>query len=216
MRNRNIWQPMWNVLCLFAVSLLICTSRAEAQRRDQGGMRPGNVSPARLLVIDEVQKELKLTESQKSKARPINERLTAGRQKLFASISRESGKRGPQVKKLNRAAESEIDELLDDAQEKRLREIWLQYNVAEGLDVEEVQQSLGLTEEQLTQIAEVKRNHAKAAKEALANFDGDRRAKQVELQKQLDAELLNVLTAEQRAKFYSMQGENVMIDLLAS
>jgi DNA-binding MarR family transcriptional regulator len=189
---------------------------AEAQRRAMGGLRPGNVSPARLLMVDEVQDELKLTDEQRSTAKEIIEKLTAGRQKLFAEIKKGDGKRASGVAKLEREAQSAIDELLNDQQMKRLDEIMLQVNGASQLARKEVRERLKVTEEQEKKLAEVRRRNAKARRDALANFEGDRMAKSVELQREADAKFLEVLTPEQRKQLEAMQGKKLEIKLFSS
>ena len=195
---------------------LIVFQSAEAQRRGLGGLRPGNVSPARLLTIDAVQTELKLTEQQKSKAAAINEKLTVGRHELFAEVKKDTGKRAPKVAELERQAQASIVELLDDAQEKRLKELLLQVNGASELSKNEVRDALSITEDQEKKLDEVRRANAKARREALADFDGDRMAKILELQREADAKLLDVLTDEQRKQFEAMQGEKITIDIFSA
>ena len=189
---------------------------AEAQRRGLGGMRPGNVSPARLLTRDAVQAELRLTEGQKAKAAAINETLTAGRHELFAEVAKDTGKRGPKVAELNRQAQAGIDKLLNDTQRKRFAELLLQANGASELNRKKIREALGITKEQQRKLAEVSRANARARREALADFDGDRVAKMVELQRAADKRLLGVLTEEQRNRFEEMQGEKIELNLFAS
>ncbi|MEX2310317.1 MAG: hypothetical protein WD738_22305 [Pirellulales bacterium] len=189
---------------------------AEAQRRDLGGMRPGNVSPPRLLTVDVVQAELNLTEAQKSKAAVINETLTFGRHELFAQVAKGTGKRAPRMAELEHQAQDSIEELLDDAQEKRLKELLLQVNGASELTKPEVRDALGITKEQRKKLADIRQVNAKARHEALANFDGDRLAKSLELQREADAKLLDVLTDEQRQQFDAMQGEKITLDVFST
>jgi hypothetical protein len=195
---------------------LILFQSAEAQRRSLGGLRPGNVSPARLLTIDAVQAELKLTEAQKSKAAAINETLTVGRHELFAVVKKGTGKRAPKVAELEKQAQASIAALLDDAQEKRLKELLLQVNGASELSKKEVREALSISEDQEKKLDEVRRANAKARREALADFDGDRMAKILELQREADAKLLEVLTDEQRQQFEAMQGEKIKIDIFSA
>jgi hypothetical protein len=189
---------------------------AEAQRRAMGGLRPGNVSPARLLMLDEVQTDLKLSEEQKSKASEINERLTAGRHKLFAEIKKGDGKRSSKVAELEREAEATIKQLLNDEQRKRLDELMLQVNGASQLGRQEVRERLKITDDQKRKIAEVRKENAKIRHEALAGFDGDRMTKSIELQREADARLLDVLTPGQRKQFEAMQGKKLEIKLFSS
>jgi hypothetical protein len=186
---------------------------AEAQRRERGGIRPGNVSPARLLVIESVRADLNLTESQKIEARKINEALTNGRQTLFAKVTKESGQRGPKVAELNKKAAADIAAMLDETQEKRLQEIVLQVNGASQLMRKDIRDALRISEGQQARLKEIRRENVEARSEALANYDGDRLAKMVELQKAADERLLAVLTAEQRQQFEAMQGKKIKLDL---
>src|SRR5215208_1122621 len=85
-------------------SSLLClafASNADAQRRDRGGLRPGEVSLARLLTLGPVQQELKLSEKQKTAAADINKALTEERHKLFAEVAKESHERGKRVAELD-------------------------------------------------------------------------------------------------------------------
>jgi hypothetical protein len=189
---------------------------AEAQRRAMGGLRPGNVSPARLLTVDEVQADLKLTQEQKSNAKEINEKLTLGRQKLFAEVKKGDGKRFRGAAKLEQEAQAAINKLLNDEQRKRLDELTIQVNGASQLERKEVREQLKITEEQEKKLAEVRKENAKARRDALANFEGDRMAKSVELQREADAKLLDLLSPEQRKQFEAMQGKKLEIRLFSS
>jgi hypothetical protein len=195
------------------VVTLAAVSPAQAQRRNMGGLRPGHVSPARLLTVEAVQAELKLTDQQKEKATEINEALSAGRHELFAKVAKDSKERGAKTKELEKKAQGSIDELLDDSQNKRLRELLLQVNGASELTNKEMREALQITKEQQKKLATVRHANAKARKEALADFDGDRMAKSVELQREGDAKLLEVLTPAQRKQFEAMQGKKIALKL---
>jgi DNA-binding MarR family transcriptional regulator len=191
-------------------------SSVMAQRRSMGGLRPGSVLPSRLLMMEEVQSELKLTDEQKSQAAEINEKLTVGRHDLFAKVTKESGERAGRVDELENQARESIAKLLDDAQEKRLQELLLQVNGASELRNQEVSAALKITKDQQKKLAEVRRENAKARQKALTNFDGDRMAKSLELQREADAKLLKVLTDDQRKQFEKMQGKKLAIQIFPS
>src|SRR5262245_33781527 len=214
MSNLNT-KPFFIAVCGVALSLAL-SQHAEAQRRGRGGLRPGSVTAAQLLVVDAVQKDLKLTEEQKSKAKEINESVTTGRKKLFAEISKESGDRAAKVAELNKKAADDIEKLLDETQRKRLQEIVLQANGAAELSKKEIREALKITKEQDAKLKEVRKENTKARQESLANFDGDRMAKMVELQKAADEKLLAVLTPEQRKQFEAMQGSKIELNLFSS
>lgn len=186
---------------------------AEAQRRSMGGLRPGSVSASRLLTVEEVQADLKLADQQKAQASEINEKLTVGRHELFAKIKKGDGKRAKEVAELERRAQASIDKLLDDAQQKRLSELLLQVNGASQLSRKDVREKLQITEEQEKKLAEIRKANAKARRDVLANLEGDRMAKSVELQREADSKLLKVLTDEQRKQFEAMQGKKISLQL---
>lgn len=201
--------------CGVALALALF-QQAEAQRRGRGGLRPGNVTAAQLLMVDAVQKDIQLTDEQKSKVKAINEGVISGRKKLFAEISKESGDRAARVAELNKKAAADIEKLLDETQRKRLQEILLQANGATELNKKEIQEALKITKEQDAKLKEVRKENAKARQETLANLEGDRIAKMVELQKAADEKLLAVLTPEQRKQFEAMQGKKIELNLFSS
>jgi hypothetical protein len=198
------------------VSATLLVAPAHAQQRARGGMRLGSVTSARLLAIDTVQTELKLSDDQKKKAGEINETLTKARRELFQKVAKDSRERTEKVAELDKNADASVKELLSDEQEKRLGELLLQVNGASELMKKDVADALHITEEQHKKLAEANRANAKARKEALENFEGDRQAKTAELKQEEDKKLLAVLTDEQKKKFEEMQGKKIAIKIFAS
>jgi Spy/CpxP family protein refolding chaperone len=206
----------WMYLTLAPALTTMLACPAAAQQRSRGGMRPGNVAPARLLVVEAVQSELKLTDDQKAKAAEINETLSKSRRELFQKIAKDSHERSEKVAELDKKTDASIEELLDAQQEKRLKELLLQVNGASELLKSNMAEALQITKEQHKKLTEANRANAKAKKDALENFDGDRQAKTLELQREGDKKLLSVLTEEQKKKFEEMQGKKVSIKLFGS
>jgi len=204
------------VVTLIIVVVVAVCGDATAQRRGRGGLRPGNVTHVQLLAVDAVQKELKLTDEQKNKVRQINESVTIGRKKLFAEVTKESGDRGPKIAELTKKATADIEKLLDEAQRNRLQEILLQVNGAAELAKKELRDALHITDEQNAKLKELRRENIKARQESLANYEGDRMTKMLELQKAADEKLLSVLTPEQRKQFEAMQGKKLELSLFPS
>ena len=178
-------------------------------------MRYGNVTAVQLLQLAGVQKELKLTEEQLAKAQSIYEKLAIGRGQVMATTPKEGGKRGPKIAELSKKADTEVESLLDPTQDKRMTELLLQVNGANELDKDNIQSALHFTDEQKKKLSDVRREIAKARREARSNPDGDRWAMNVELQKNADAKLLDVLTPQQKEQFEEMKGEKLEIDLLS-
>jgi hypothetical protein len=196
-----------------AVFALGFASSADAQRRGRGGLRPGEVSLARLLTIEAVQKDLNLSEKQKATAAEINNALTEERHKLFAEVAKESHERGKKVAELEEKTSAKVKKLLDEPQQKRLREILIQVNGASELMKKEIQDEIRITAEQRQQLNDVNRANAKTRREALANYEGDKNAKMVELQREADKKLLAVLTEKQREQYQKLQGKKISIEL---
>jgi hypothetical protein len=171
------------------------------------------VSFARLLSVAKVQEELKLSDKQKSAAAEINNSLTEERHKLFAEVSKESHERGKKVAELEEKMSSKVKKLLDESQQKRLREILIQVNGAAELMKKDVQQELKITDEQRKKLIDVNRENSKTRRDALANFEGDKAAKIAELQRDAAKKLLAVLTDKQREQFEKLKGKKLSLDL---
>jgi Spy/CpxP family protein refolding chaperone len=204
----------WVAIALGLALVMIQPRQADAQRRGQGGLRLGSATSSQLLQLEAVQKELKLTDEQKSKAAAVNEALTSGRRQLFATTSKDSKERGPKVAELNKQADADLKKVLDGAQFKRLREILLQVNDGAELEKEDIQQELKITDEQKTKLADIRKENATTRRDALAQLDGSARvAKETEIYREGNKKLLEVLTPEQKKQFEQMQGEKIKLDL---
>jgi hypothetical protein len=207
-------RPFFGLFVFAGIILpLAVSSNAYAQRRDRGGLRPGEASLARLLTLKEVQTDLKLSDKQKAEAADINNTLTEERHKLFAEVSKESRERGKKLTELEEKTSAKVNKLLDDSQQKRLREILIQVNGASELLKKDIQRELGVTDEQREKLVTINRENAKARREALKNEEGDKTAKSVELQREADKKLLAVLTEKQREQFETLKGKKIEIEL---
>jgi hypothetical protein len=210
----NVRQHHVLSLVLFSAFVLLgLASSANAQRRGRGGLRPGEVSLARLLTVEPVQNELKLSEKQKAAAVEINNSLTEERHKLFKEVAKESHERGQKVAELEERTSSKVNKLLDQPQRNRLREILLQVNGAVELTRKDIQDELGITSEQRTKLVEISHDNAKSRRDALANYEGDKTAKMVELQREADKKLFDVLTDKQREQFEKLKGKKFPVDI---
>ncbi|HZZ27081.1 MAG TPA: hypothetical protein VFE46_03665 [Pirellulales bacterium] len=196
------------------ILFFLMQQRVLAQRRGQGGLRAGEATPSQLLQIEAVQKELKLTDEQKSQATKVNESLTSGRRQIFSENAKDSKERQPKLAELNKKLDAEVEQMLDDSQKKRLKEILLQVNGGAELQKEEIQKALNLTDDQKTKLAEVQKENTKARRDALAQVEGSARTtKEAELYREGNQKLLSVLTPAQNKQFEQMQGEKIDVDL---
>ena len=128
-----------------------------------GGMG-GTQSPAvmwgRLLRSETVQKELNLTDDQKNKLKELSDKASASMREVFAgmrdlSADERAAKMAEVRKKLDGQAEEAkktIEEVLLPNQVDRLKEIALQVRGPQALLDKEVQNSLGLADDQKDKI----------------------------------------------------------------
>lgn len=221
------------MLCAaFAAVVVLSASPVSAQGRGQrgGGQRGGfgggfggqqTTSRLQLASLSEVQAALKLTDEQKKVAKEVLDKLNADRAELRPGGGGGGGNFGAfqeQIAKLNSEAEAKLAEKLDDAQKKRLTEIFVQVNGTAALADKEVQKALGLNEETVKKLDEVRTANREATMAALRELGQDatpeqRREKTQSLRKEADEKLLAVLSADQKAAFEKLGGEKVEIDL---
>lgn len=208
--------PMW-VNCMSVVLIGTMAQFAEAQRSGRSGLRLGNVSAVQLMVLEDVQKNLKLTEEHKEKTVAIHDKLIAERRKMFAEVSRESGERGPKLTEMNKRTTTKLESILDAAQRQRLKEILLQVNGAAELLKDKIAAAIGITDDQKERLADIQRSYAKTRRDSRKKLGGSsaliRTAKMAELHREAEKKLLEVLTAEQREQFEAMQGKKITLEL---
>jgi hypothetical protein len=202
----------------FAVIALLASlnvSPAHAQRGGGWG-RMFQLPAVTLAQLDAVQEELKLSDEQKKQVAELNEKLTEERQELFSG-----GPGGDREQfrekwaKFNADAANSFNEILDDDQEQRAQEIFIQVNGPSVLVQESVSEPLKISDEQQEQLQEVlaaSREEFMGA--GLRDMEREEAAKKMaELIASRDEKLLAVLNDDQRAQFEKMQGEKVEIDL---
>ena len=209
--------------CVFVLGAAVVAAIATpawAQGRGRGGLRQGNVAPIQLLKLDEVQADLKLTDDQKKNVAAEQETFMKSRREIFGAADKDSGERGPKMKELNDTTSKALASVLDEGQQKRLKEIVLQVNGAAELDNEELAAELKITPEQNKQLAEIRKANAKARRDALKVLAdggaGNRNEIIAKLQVEGDAKLLAVLTDEQRSQFEAKQGKKLELKLFGA
>ena len=123
----------------------------------------GTQSPYMLLAADSVAKDLNLTDDQKAKIKDIDDKAQASMREAFEGLRDLSPeerqqemaelreKMQSQRKKTNKA----IEGILLDNQVKRLKEIYIQLRGEQALRDAEVQEALGLTEDQKNKIRSI-------------------------------------------------------------
>ena len=180
--------------------------------RGMGGMMRGGGGMF-LLRSPDVQKELKLTDDQKTKLDDAIKKQTDKQQEQRAAMkdgSFDKDKMQAAFKEMAEAADKTIKEILNADQQKRLKQItWQRAGVA-AFDDKEVAEGLKLTEEQKDKIKGIVTEMADDAKEIRQNAGGNAeeiQTKMTALGKENMEKAEKVLTADQKKSFTAMLGD---------
>lgn len=225
---------MSRVRSSLVLAMVVVMGAALVAAAAEQGSRPGGASSRRgfgffgrsssltgLLSSEQVQKELKLNDEQKSKVAEISKKIRADMSKEYAAL-REMTDRTKQRAKMTELSEQRdqmarkaLRGVLEREQVVRLYQIRMQTRgVVDSLGNEFVARRLKLTDEQKKKVAAID----KSAQEKRSKLSaGSRDASQEERRKRsterrtigqkADEEALAVLTAEQKEGFEKMQGE---------
>jgi Spy/CpxP family protein refolding chaperone len=206
----------WQMAIALGV-VLVAASAAQAQR--QGGRRGfrGGDPMLSVLRIDEVLKEVEVTDEQKAEISKIldearGERTDFGslrdlsdeeREKKLAELREASQKRSAEAK-------AKLEKALLPQQVKRLKELAVQSQGLRALTTAEVQAELKLSDMQKEQIAAAYEKSGEKMRELFQGAGENReglREKMETLRKETDESVLSALTAEQKAQFETLKGE---------
>ena len=206
------------------VTVLMTATQAEAPRgrRGFGGTRGSLLG---LLRMEQVQKELKLTEDQISKVSEINEKLRAEMREQYAGLRdiEDMQERRAKMTELSNQfdgkARGELREVLSREQIMRLYQIRLQVRgTLDALNNRWIAGRLELTDEQKKKAAELDKATQDKVTEAYAPLRDlsreERREKMSELREKItklreevEKKALGLLTAEQKEALEKMKGE---------
>jgi hypothetical protein len=159
-----------------------------------------------LLSNTDVQKDLKLAADQVKKVNKETNYQRLARQELRDLEEKERDKR---AEELNRESEEFLAKILKPEQAKRLRQISLQVDGAQSFGKPDVAKELALTEEQKQKVKEIQGDLIKKIR-AMLELRGDREEamkKRAEILNSANGKMMNLLTAEQKAKWKEMTGE---------
>lgn len=214
---------MWQVIskstkCLLAVvvglSISAVLSEPAFAQRGRGFRRMFGVSRAQLASLADVQKELNMTDEQKTRVAEVNDRLRDERRELFGTTFDGWSKVQPQLEELNNKASQEVNEVLEPAQRKRLQEIAIQQNGPRALQDPDVVVELALSDEQKAKLAAAVAENTKAFETGFGEASRETwRERAGELADQADQRLLGVLTDEQKTKLDELKGEPFEVDM---
>ena len=174
-------------------------------------MGGGGGSALGLLRIDVVQKDLNLTDDQKSSIQKLQD---AARDNRTALQGLSGDERTAKMTEITKDQDSKIAGILDDKQKARLKEIRLQARGPQGLTDKELAEALELTDDQVNKIKEIVDASQKEMQDAFqsAGQGGDRTAmrdKMTKLRKDTGDKILAVLTPDQTTSYNKMLGTKI-------
>jgi hypothetical protein len=208
------------VLAKAAITAAIClavlaslTNEALAQR-GRGFRRLFGVSRAQLASLPDVQKELKMSDEQKTRVAEVNEQLRDKRHNLLGTAFESWSTVQPRLEELNNDASNEVNQVLDPAQRKRLQEISIQQNGPRAIQDPDVATELKLSAEQQTKLAAAVTENTKAFEAGFGQGRQEQwRERMGQLADEADARLSAVLTDEQKKELDTLKGEPFEVDL---
>lgn len=207
---------------LMMMALAAISSAVMAQGRGMMMMGRGGGSETMLLQRADVQRDLALTDDQKSKLKAMQDKMREDMQSAMEN-ARSSGNfdRDAMQKMMTdmmAKAKKDAAAILTADQNKRLHEIWIQVSGNAVILDEGVQKDLGITDAQKAKIKDLqtKQNDAnQAVFEKVQNGEIDRSEIQGIMKKNsdaLNAELGKVLTDDQKNKLKAMSGKPFKAD----
>jgi Spy/CpxP family protein refolding chaperone len=205
------------MLCL-TLSLPVLAQGQGRGGRGRGGFGGGFMfGSAQLLGIEQVQKELKITEEQRGKLMALREeggRPDFGR---FRDLSEEEREKAfAEMREKADAQNKKAEALLDAGQLARLKQISLQVRGNAAIADDAVAKDLGLSEEQVAQAKAIGEETSKQMRDLRRGARSEdreaMRKKREELQKNADEEYLAILTDEQKTKLTNLKGPEFKLD----
>jgi Spy/CpxP family protein refolding chaperone len=202
------------VVCACVLAASWATAQPPKGGRGGGGMgmMGGGMMSAALLRSPQVQQELRFTEDQKQKLQEAGQQMAGD----FAGLATmDPADRMKKMEELQKNISDKLSSLLTPEQNKRLKEIGLQVQGAAAVMTPEVAQELGVTEDQKEKIRDAMTDMRTKAGELRGTPPEQMQAKVQQLRKDLDNQIMPILTPQQRQKLDEMQGAKIDIDMSA-
>jgi Spy/CpxP family protein refolding chaperone len=180
-----------------------------------GGMMGGGV--AQLLANEGVQKELKLTDEQKTKVKEFADAQRAKMADLRPQPGEQPDREKMQaaMKAATEASDKFVKDTLNADQQKRIKQIQYQAMGMRAFSNEDVAKALSLTDEQKEKIKTLGADAQKDMQDLRADLQGggdaatEARKKMTSLNKEYLAKATDTLTADQKKTWKDMTGEPV-------
>lgn len=200
----------WVVVAVVALCVAGVAS-AQQQRQRQGGGRGmmfGGGGLATLLGNESVQKELKFTDDQKTKAKEFSDEQRAKMREAFGGGQPDREKMQELMKESNEKAEKFVKDNLKPDQQKRITQIHYQTMGLAAFANEDVQKALNLTGEQKEKVKTLADDLRKDMQELRqGGFNQEMFQKMRTINKEYMTKAVDSLTADQKAKWKELTGE---------
>jgi len=200
-----------------AVAALACAAFAQGGGQGRrGGQRGGGnpYAPMTLVFNEEVQKELNITEDQKTKLTDLRTSTRTKMQEARTAAGTDRAAQQEATKKVTEESQKSLMEILTADQAKRVRELQIQWTGASiVLTDKEVQAALGITDDQKTKLEDLQKRQQTANAELrtkVQNQEIDQAAAteaRTKNAKILEEEIGKVLTDAQKSKLTEMGGK---------
>lgn len=210
---------MRTLMALVLTAAMVAPIYAQRQRgQGRGGFGGGMFGPpsgVMLLNSEDVQKDLKLTDEQKTKVKDFQTKRLEAMRELFSGGERPDREKMQEIRKKNQEEDAKfVKDTLTADQAKRLKQIGYQTGGVTVFASEDVQKELKLTDEQKEKIKGIMDQMRKDMADIRGGAGGGRpmqltpeQQKKVEaLRKEANEKLQDVLTADQKKTWETMTG----------
>lgn len=206
-------QHQWIIMSVLMMTLFVAQDVWAQRGRGMFG-----ANRVQLASLEKVQTELKLTDEQKKLAQELSDKFVEDRREVFqANSGGDFAAMREQVTKLGDEATATLTAKLDEGQQKRLTELYVQVNGTNALFDQVVSAGLKISDEQKPKLAEARQANFDAMRAAFQDTqnmsDDERREAFAKLRSEGDTRLLAVLNDQQKSDFEKMKGVELELDL---
>lgn len=213
-------QDLSRSMIVAAVVLVTANSMSAQQENPRASATRGlfGVSRVRLLVLEPVQQQLQLSAEKKLAIQAISDRFNERRRQIVA----DGGNQGDfpamreKMEALRKEAVAELRAELDEKQQQRFTQLYLQVNGPLALLDDEVADLLELTAEQRQQLAEAQQKNYQGMRDAFQEFQKmsseERQATYEKLRSEGEKRLLGALTDQQKQWMREKAGDEFKLD----
>jgi len=168
---------------------------------NRGGGGRGGVNPITVVKVEGVQKDLELSGDQKDSIAKLEPETVN-----FQDFQGDFAGMAKKMAEVRESSLKKVDEILQPPQRARLDEILLQVDGVAALRQPTVAEKLKLTDDQKTKLTELFAQRGQGG----GGGGGGAQARE-----ERDAKAMEILTADQKSQFTSMQGKKIEIDRAA-